>query len=134
AFLKNCLGPTIKRERLGDKKIIVWDHNRDLIYQRASTILTDPKAAQYVWGIGYHWYEPWSGGEPVFDHVKLVHENFPDKNPLLSAAFINTDGKVSVVVMNKSDQKISYYLWIEGQAAEVNSLPHSIQTLVFSSS
>src|SRR2546426_7081235 len=45
-FLKNYLGPTIKRERLGDKKIIVWDHNRDLIYQRASTILTDPKAAQ----------------------------------------------------------------------------------------
>jgi len=234
-FLKNYLGPTIKRERLGDKKIIVWDHNRDLIYQRASTILTDPKAAQYVWGIGYHWYEPWSGGEPMFDNVKLVHETFPDKNllftegcadsfnaqklndwklgeqygrsmindfnggavgwtdwnvlldetggpnhvknfcfapvhadtnkgqliytnsyyyighfskfvrpgakriasspsrsPLLSAAFINPDGKASVVVMNKSDQKISYYLWLDGQAAEVNSLPHSIQTLVFS--
>ena len=79
-FLKNYLGPTIKKEGLGDKKIIVWDHNRDLIYQRASTILTDPKAAQYVWGIGYHWYEPWSGGEPMFDNVKLVHESFPDKH------------------------------------------------------
>jgi len=45
--------------------------------------------------------------------------------------FINPDGKVSVVVMNKSDQKISYYLWLDGQAAEVSSLPHSIQTLVF---
>src|SRR2546423_1335427 len=231
--LKNYLGPTMKRERLGEKKIIVWDHNRDLIYQRAETILNDPKAAQYVWGIGYHWYEPWSGGDPMFDNVKLVHETFPAKNllftegcvdvfnaqrlrdwklgeqygrsmindfnsgavgwtdwnsllsetggpnhvnnfcfapvhadtrtgeltytnsyyyighfskfvrpgakriasspsrsPLLSAAFINPDGKVSVVVMNKSDQKISYYLWLDGQAAEVNSLPHSIQTLV----
>jgi glucosylceramidase len=38
---------------------------------------------------------------------------------------------VSVVVMNKSDQKIAYYLWVEGRAAEVNSLPHSIQTVVF---
>jgi len=233
-FLKNYLGPTMKSERLGDKKIIVWDHNRDLIYQRARTILTDPKAAQYVWGIGYHWYEPWSGGDPMFDNVKLVHETFPAKNllftegcvdafnaqrlrdwklgeqygrsmindfnsgavgwtdwnvlldetggpnhvnnfcfapvhadtktgeltytnsyyylghfskfvrpgakriasspsrsPLLSAAFMNTDGKVAVVVMNKSDQKIFYYLWLDGQAAEVNSLPHSIQTLVF---
>ena len=233
-FLKNYLGPTMKRERLGEKKIIVWDHNRDLIYQRAETILNDPKAAQYVWGIGYHWYEPWSGGEPMFDNVKLVHETFPAKNllftegcvdvfnaqrlrdwklgeqygrsmindfnsgtvgwtdwnvllderggpnhvnnfcfapvhadtrtgeltytnsyyyighfskfvrpgakriacspsrsPLLATAFINPDGKVSVVVMNKSDQKISYYLWLDGQAAEVNSLPHSIQTLVF---
>src|SRR5438046_6015350 len=83
-LLKNHHGPTIKRERLGDKKIIIWDHNRDLIYQRVSTILTDPKAAQYVWGIGYHWYEPWSGGEPMFDNVKLVHETFPDKNLLFT--------------------------------------------------
>ncbi len=233
-FLKNYLGPTMKREGLGDKKIIAWDHNRDLVYQRAQTILTDPKAAQYVWGIGYHWYEPWSGGEPMFDNVKLVHESFPDTNliftegcadtfnlqrindwrlgeqygrsmindfnsgavgwtdwnvlldetggpnhvknfcfapvhadtktgrliytnsyyyighfskflrpgakriasspsrsQLLSTAFINPDGKVSVVVMNQSDQKASYYLWVDGNAAEVSSLPHSIQTLVF---
>jgi glucosylceramidase len=33
--------------------------------------------------------------------------------------------------MNKSDQKIPYYLWLDGKAAEVSSLPHSIQTLVF---
>jgi glucosylceramidase len=79
-FLKHHLGPTIKKERLDDKKIIVWDHNRDLIYQRARTILTDPQAAQYVWGVGYHWYEPWSGGEPMFDNVKLVRDAFPDKH------------------------------------------------------
>src|SRR5258708_11571483 len=65
-FLKNYLGPTMKKEGLADKKIIAWDHNRDLVYQRASTILSDPKAARYVWGIGYHWYEPWSGGEQMF--------------------------------------------------------------------
>jgi len=35
------------------------------------------------------------------------------------------------VVMNQSDKKISYYLWIDGQAAAVSSLPHSIQTLLF---
>ena len=79
-FLKNYLGPTMRREGLGDKKIIAWDHNRDLIYQRASTILADPEAARYVWGIGYHWYEPWSGGDPMFDNVRLVHETFPDKH------------------------------------------------------
>ncbi|MEA2765227.1 MAG: glucosylceramidase, partial [Gemmatimonadaceae bacterium] len=81
-FLKNYLGPTMKREGLGDRKIIAWDHNRDLIYQRVSTILRDPKAAQYVWGIGYHWYEPWSGGDMLFDSVRLVHETFPTK-PLI---------------------------------------------------
>jgi glucosylceramidase len=233
-FLKNFLGPTMKREGLSEKKIIVWDHNRDLVYQRASTILADPKAARFVWGIGYHWYEPWSGGDPMFDNVRLVHETFPDKpliftegcvdvfnaqrlhdwklgeqygrsmihdlnnstvgwtdwnilldetggpnhvnnfcfapvhantktgeliytnafyyighfskfirpgakriasspsrSQLLSTAFINPDDKVSVVVMNQSDKKIPYFLWIDGNAAEISSLPHSIQTLVF---
>ncbi|MEQ1762184.1 MAG: glycoside hydrolase family 30 protein [Pyrinomonadaceae bacterium] len=79
-FLKNNLGPTMQKAGLGDKKIIFWDHNRDLIYQRASTMLSDPDATKYVWGIGYHWYEPWSGGDMMFDNVKLVNETFPDKN------------------------------------------------------
>ena len=83
-FLKNYLGPTMHREGLGDKKILAWDHNRDLIYQRVSTILKDPEAAKYVWGIGYHWYEPWSGGEPMFDNVRLVHETFPDTHLLFT--------------------------------------------------
>lgn len=39
--------------------------------------------------------------------------------------------KVAAVVMNKTEQKIAYYLWVDGNAAEVESLPHSIQTLVF---
>ncbi|MFS8086482.1 MAG: glycoside hydrolase family 30 protein, partial [Acidobacteriota bacterium] len=89
-FLKNYLGPTMKKAGLADKKIIVWDHNRDLIYQRVSTILNDPKAAQFVWGIGYHWYEPWSGGDPMYDNVKLVREAFPGKN------LIFTEGCVDV--------------------------------------
>jgi glucosylceramidase len=55
----------------------------------------------------------------------------PSRSALLSTAFLNPDGQVSVVVMNKGDQKISYYLWVDGNAAEVSSLPHSIQTLVF---
>jgi len=37
----------------------------------------------------------------------------------------------TVVVMNKSDKEIAYYLWLDGQAVEVNGLPHSIQTPVF---
>ena len=233
-FIKNYLGPTMQRAGLGDRKLIAWDHNRDLVFQRASTILEDPKAAKYVWGIGYHWYEPWSGGDQMFDNVKLVREAFPDKHlmftegcadsfkaqdiknwrlgemygrsmindfnsgvvgwtdwnvlldeqggpnhvgnfcfapvhadtksgeliytnsyyyighfskfvhpgarriscspsrsALQSTAFVNPDGKVSVVVMNGGNQKIAYNLWVDGNAAEVNSPAHSMQTLVF---
>jgi glucosylceramidase len=83
-FLKKYLGPTLKKDGLGNKKIIVWDHNRDLIYQRSSTLLDDPEAAKYAWGVGYHWYEDWSGGEQVFDNLKRVAERYPDKNLLFT--------------------------------------------------
>ncbi len=233
-FLKNSLGPTLMREGLGDRKIIVWDHNRDLLYQRANTLLSDPEAAKYAWGVGFHWYEDWSGGDQMYDNVKRVEDKFPGRNimcteacnspfsmkqiydwkwgeryaramisdfnngavgwtdwnilldevggpnhvqnfcfspvhgdtrtgkliytsafyyighfskyirpgarrivsspsrsQLLTTAFINTDGTVAVVVMNQSDKKVSYNLWINGQAAAASSPPHSIETLVF---
>jgi glucosylceramidase len=55
----------------------------------------------------------------------------PSRSQLLSTAFVDPDGKVSVVVMNKTDKPVSYFLWVDGNAAEVSSSPHSIQTLVF---
>lgn len=78
-FLKNYLGPTVRKE-LGDKKIIVWDHNRDLMVQRANTIFSDPEASKYAWGMGFHWYETWTGGKPMFTNVKTVAEAYPDKH------------------------------------------------------
>jgi glucosylceramidase len=232
-FIKNHLGPTLQKNNMGEKKLIAWDHNRDLIYQRATTLMNDKEASKYVWGIGFHWYESWNGGFQ-FENLKRVNEAFPDKAlllteacnfpfswntfndwkwgetyglnmindfnngavawtdwnilldetggpnhvqnfcfapvhaktkegslhymnsyyyighfskfikpgakriissssraQLLTTAFQNPDGTVAVVVMNNTDQAISYRLWIKGEAAETRSLPHSITTLVF---
>lgn len=226
-FIKNNLGPTLQKAGFGDKKIIIWDHNRDLMYQRASTVLNDPGAAKYVWGVGFHWYV-----HDDFENVKRVAEAFPDKHLMLTeacngpfdmhqindwkwgehygrsmvhdfnngavgwtdwnilldqqggpnhvqnfcfapihgntatgqliytnayyyighfskfirpgarriisssnrdslqtTAFINPDGKLAVIVLNLSAQKIPYHLWIKGEAAALTSLPHSIETL-----
>jgi len=233
-FVKNHLGPTMKKEGLQDKKIIAWDHNRDLIYQRAQTYFDDPEAAKYIWGIGFHWYEDWSGGTPMYDNVRRVYEAYPDKHifftegcaesfnaarynawalgeeygrsmindfnngmvgftdwnvlldetggpnhvgnfcfapvhgdtktgqliytnayyyighfskfikpgakriissasrsQLLTTAFKNEDGTVAVIVMNQGSIKTTYSLWINGKAAELTALPHSIATLIF---
>lgn len=232
-FIKGYLGPTLHKSGLASKKLIAWDHNRDQIYQRASVILKDPEASKYVWGIGYHWYETWTGSDMLFNNVKLVHEAFPDKqlmltegcvekfnldsvsrwdlgerygyslindfnsgvtawtdwnmllddkggpnhvgnfcfaplhadtktgkliytnsyyylghfskfvrpgarrvasssnrDKLITTAFMNTDGKLAVIVMNKTSDKIPYYLWMDGKAAETTSLPHSISTFI----
>ena len=79
-FLKNHLGPTLEKEGLGDKKIIVWDHNRDLINHRANTIFDDPEASKYAWGIGFHWYETWTGSTPMFTNLGNIKESYPNKN------------------------------------------------------
>ncbi len=79
-FLKKHLGPTMHKAGFANKKIIVWDHNRDLMVHRANVIFSDPEASKYAWGMGFHWYEDWSGGQPMFQNVGLVHETFPDKN------------------------------------------------------
>ncbi|MES2387719.1 MAG: glycoside hydrolase family 30 protein [Bacteroidota bacterium] len=232
-FVKNFLGPTLKRDGLSDRKLICWDHNRDQLFQRANTILSDPKAAQYVWGIGYHWYETWTGSGMQFENERKVKEAYPNINlvftegckekfsldsvnnwslgeryansmindfnsgttawtdwnvlldekggpnhvgnfcfaplhadtktgkliytnafyaighfskfirpgakrisassnrdKLQTTAFRNADGKIAVVVLNQSDEKMPYLLWIDGKVAKTESLPHSMTTLV----
>ena len=83
-FLKNYLGPTFEKVGFQDKNIVVWDHNRDLISHRANTIFDDPEASKYAWGIGFHWYETWTGGEPKYDNLKNIKESYPDKNLLFT--------------------------------------------------
>jgi glucosylceramidase len=46
----------------------------------------------------------------------------PSRSQLLSTAFKNPDGKIVVIVMNMSDKNASYWLWLNGDAAEVNML------------
>jgi len=78
-FVRDFLGPELAAAGLGDVRIVVWDHNRDVMVERASVILGDPEAAKYVWGTGFHWYV-----EDHFDHVQLVHDAWPDKQLLFT--------------------------------------------------
>ncbi len=83
-FLKNHLGPVLAQQGLRDVHIMVWDHNRDLIIQRAQAIFDDSAAARYAWGIGFHWYEDWSGGQQMYDNVALVNRLYPNKHILFT--------------------------------------------------
>jgi glucosylceramidase len=53
-----------------------------------------------------------------------------NRDILISTAFVNPDGKIVVVVMNSSDQKLSYRLCMNGYAIATASLPHSISTMI----
>ena len=87
-FLADHLGPALKKAGLGDKKIIVWDHNRDLLPQRAARMLDDPKVRPYVWGVGYHWYETWAKGQPMHRNLAAMTQEYPDVPFLLTESEI----------------------------------------------
>jgi len=229
-FVKNYLGPAFQKYGLSDKKIVIWDHNRSMMYQRAKVVLDDPEAAKYVWGVGYHWYvgdhfenvsrvqesfpatkllftegchgpfntaklNEWQWGElyaqsmindfnhgavgwtdwnvlldekggpnhvqnycfaPVIGDTRNGHITYmnsfyyighfskfirPEARRVISSstpdelqttAFQNTDGSVAVVVLNMSEKKEPYILWMDGRAARTESPAHSIMTLVVS--
>lgn len=87
-FLRDYLGPTLEKEGLGDKNIVVWDHNRDLMVNRSNVIFEDPEAAKYAWGTGFHWYETWTGADPLYENVNRVREAFPDKKLMFTEGCI----------------------------------------------
>ena len=78
-FVRDHLGPALHAAGLQRVRIVVWDHNRDAMVERASVIYGDAEAAKYVWGTGFHWYM-----EDHFDHVQLVHDAWPDKQLLFT--------------------------------------------------
>jgi glucosylceramidase len=82
-FIRDHLGPTLEREGWGHIKLIIWDHNRDRVFERAKVVFDDPAAARYVWGTGFHWYVV-----DGFENIQRVHDAWPDK------ALIFTEGCV----------------------------------------
>ncbi|MDQ1164110.1 glycoside hydrolase family 30 protein [Flavobacterium sp. SORGH_AS_0622] len=110
-FLKNHLGPTLEKEGLGSKKVIIWDHNRgDMLEKRANLVFSDPEVSKYAWGIGFHWYETWNGGPPQFESVAKVHEEFPNKS------LIFTEGCIE-----KFDAK-KYQFWGNAERYGINMI------------
>ena len=81
-----------KFQQLGiQTKIIIWDHNKERVFTRARSILSDSRAREIVSGIAFHWY---SGDH--FENLRLCREFFPDKE------LIFTEGCVELTTTTTS--------------------------------
>ena len=78
-FVRDYLGPVLVEEGLSDLKIYIWDHNKELLYERAKEILSDTKAREYISGVAFHWY---TGDH--FEALDLVREQFPEQELLFT--------------------------------------------------
>ncbi|MFT4624341.1 MAG: glucosylceramidase [Myxococcota bacterium] len=72
-FVRDHLGPALHAAGLQAINVVIWDHNREIAFDRAYTVLSDPEAAKFVWGTGLHWY---SGD--YFDQLTQIHDTFPE--------------------------------------------------------
>ena len=74
-FVAEHLGPAMEKAGLLDKmKIFVWDHNKEISYNRLKEILERKGADKYVSGCAVHWY---TGDH--FENLKLIKKHYPDK-------------------------------------------------------
>jgi glucosylceramidase len=78
-FVRDHLGPVLEKAGLGEVKLMIWDHNLDLIVERAAVAYADPKASKYIWGTAFHWY-----GTEKFSNLQLHHDAWPEKKLFFS--------------------------------------------------
>lgn len=83
-FIKNSLGPVFNASGT-TTKIIVYDHNCDHP-EYATTILSDPAAAQYVDGSAFHLY----AGD--ISALTQVHNAYPAKNVYFTEQWVGGPG------------------------------------------
>ncbi len=93
-FIEKYLAPALDEAGLSDIKVIVWDHNKERVYERAKRIFTSKAVEDRVWAVGHHWY---SGDH--FEGLRLVHEKF-DKTLICSEICGVISGKALDVAEN----------------------------------
>ena len=93
-FLVNYLYPTFQENGI-KTKILVYDHNKEKLLQRATEEFSNPKASNAAVGIAFHWY---TGSH--FENIALCREKFPDK------LLIHTEGCCG---FNPNDSGANHY-------------------------
>lgn len=73
-FAAQFLVPALEAEGCGDVKILVWDHNKEILVYRANDSMSAPDADKSISGFAMHWY---TGDH--FDALRAVRTLYPDK-------------------------------------------------------
>ncbi|MCM1107121.1 MAG: glucosylceramidase [Blautia sp.] len=78
-FVADHLGPALEAAGLSDVEIFVWDHNKEILFDRFSGSMENPKAAGYIKGAAVHWY---TGDH--FEAIEMVKKCYPGAKVIFS--------------------------------------------------
>lgn len=73
-FAVNSLRGKLNAAGLEEVRILIWDHNKDLLVERCEEAFQVTGADKAVDGIAFHWY---SGDH--FEALQYIHEKYPEK-------------------------------------------------------
>lgn len=91
-------------------KILIWDHNKEKLFQRAIDELNSDESKQAISGIAFHWY---SGDH--FENIQLVHDAFPDK------LLFHTEGCTGYSKFNPDEEVQNGELYAHDILGDLNS-------------
>uniref|UniRef100_A0A8C5RKS3 Glucosylceramidase n=1 Tax=Laticauda laticaudata TaxID=8630 RepID=A0A8C5RKS3_LATLA len=75
-FIAEDLGPALANSSYKGIELIILDDQRVMLPYWAEVVLKDPKAAQYINGIGIHWYLDFLA--PIDLTLSITHHLFPN--------------------------------------------------------
>jgi|WetSurMetagenome_2_1015567.scaffolds.fasta_scaffold00264_3 glucosylceramidase len=124
-FVKNYLGPTLARNNV-TAKLMIWDHNKDILVERATTVLSDTAAAKYVYATAYHHY----AGD-YFDNMNTVHDDFPQKLLIgtensVHAGFSEVERMAHEIIGDLNHWSSGYLTW--NLVTDLNGGPYHART------
>ena len=108
-FIVNYLSPTFKKNNI-TTKILIWDQNKEKIYNRAISELNSDKAKKEISGFAYHWY---TGDH--FENLNLLHNIYPDK------LLIHTEGCTGFSNFNSNDEIHNAELYAHDIIGDLNN-------------
>ncbi|MDO4306654.1 MAG: glycoside hydrolase family 30 beta sandwich domain-containing protein [Eubacteriales bacterium] len=73
-FACEYLADALAGAGLSHVRILVWDHNKEIVYDRAKEIFRNEKALETIYGVAVHWY---TGDH--FQGLSMVKETWPEK-------------------------------------------------------
>lgn len=73
AFVGDHLIPALEKAGYGDVKLMIWDNNKDLLWERVQATMGAITRPEKVWGAAFHWY----AGDH-FDQMDQVQASYPD--------------------------------------------------------
>lgn len=97
-FVRDYLYEALEEAGLSHVRILIWDHNKEVVYDRAKEIFQDADASEKIYGVAVHWY---TGDH--FQGISMVKETWPKKEVFFTEGCVEYSRFMDSNEVNKAE-------------------------------